>query len=121
MISRQAEKASYLVDVNLPKKFSFFNSVEFIHVADIDATLRDKDIWEFAIAHNLTILTKDTDFYEMFLTQEHHPKVVSFKFGNFKIHDLHQYFKSNWEIILNLLRNNDFIFAYENKIKAIRS
>ena len=121
MISKQAENASFLVDVNLPKKFSFFNSAEFIHVADIDATLSDKDIWEFAITHNLTILTKDTDFYEMFLTQDHHPKVVSFKFGNFKIQDLHQYFKSNWEIILNLLRNNDFILAYEYKVKAISS
>ncbi len=89
MISKQAEKASFLVDVNLPKKFSFFNSAEFIHVVDIDATLRDKDIWELAITHNLTILTKDTDFYELFLTQEHHPKVVSFKLGNFKTETYH--------------------------------
>jgi len=119
MISKQAEEALFLVDVNLPKKFSFFNSTDFIHVMDIDATLSDKDIWKLAIKYDLTILTKDTDFYEMFLTEDHHPKVVTFKFGNFKIQDLHQYFTAYWDIILSLLENNNFIIAFENKIKAI--
>ena len=30
------DEYSFLVDVNLPKKFSFFNSSDFIHVVDID-------------------------------------------------------------------------------------
>mgnify|MGYP000846742162 FL=1 len=120
MISKQVKEARFLVDVNLPKKFSFFNSPDFIHVMDIDSTLKDKDIWEFAIKHSLTILTKDTDFYEMFLTKEQHPKVVSFRFGNFTLGDLYQYFTSNWNIILRLLEESEFILAYEDKIKAIK-
>jgi hypothetical protein len=43
---KQVKQAIFLVDVNLPKKFSFFNSSDFIHVADIDPSLRDIDIAE---------------------------------------------------------------------------
>ena len=120
MISKQVKEAHFLVDVNLPKKFSFFNSSDFIHVTDIDTTLSDKEIWEFAIKHSLVILTKDTDFYEMFLTNEQHPKVVSFKFGNFTLQELYQYFTSNWKIILRLLEDSEFIMAYKDRINTIK-
>jgi predicted nuclease of predicted toxin-antitoxin system len=120
MTSKQVEEAFFLVDVNLPKKFSFFNSSDFIHVSDIDSTLTDNDIWEFAIAHQLIVLTKDSDFYEMFLAKETHPKVVTLKFGNFTLNRLHLYFSDNWQTILNLIESNDFIVAYEDKIKVIK-
>ena len=86
----------------------------------MDPTLRDVDIWEFAIEHNLIILTKDNDFYEMFLTKETCPKVITFKFGNFTFHKLHQYFTANWNTILLSIEANDFVVAYEDKIKAIK-
>ncbi len=36
MTSKQANQARFLVDINLPKKFSFLNSISFIHVVDIN-------------------------------------------------------------------------------------
>ncbi len=53
----------YLVDVNLPKKFRFFNTPNFAFVVDIQATLPDTQIWTYALENNLIILTKDADFY----------------------------------------------------------
>ncbi len=119
MISKQVEQALFLVDVNLPKKFSFFNSALYIHVVDINPSMRDIEIWDYALANDLTILTKDTDFYEMFLTRETCPKVVTFKLGNLTLQQLHHYFSENWNTIIELLVDGSLIMAYLDSIKVI--
>lgn len=53
----------FLIDVNLPKHFAFFNSQEFGFVVDINGAWSDKDIWHYAKQKQLVIVTKDTDFY----------------------------------------------------------
>lgn len=50
----------YLIDVNLPKFFSFFNKENFSFVVDIDLQLSDTKIWEYALQNNKIIVTKDT-------------------------------------------------------------
>jgi len=47
----------FLVDVNLSKYFSFFNSRDFLFAADIDLKMTDTAIWELAIIENYVILT----------------------------------------------------------------
>jgi len=39
----------FLVDVNLPKFFAFFNTDSFRHVVDINPSLGDSDVWEVAM------------------------------------------------------------------------
>ena len=69
----------FLVDVNLPKYFSFFNNPDFLHVVDIERTMSDKDVWNHAMKHDLVILTKDTDYYLRSLVENFDkPKVVFF-------------------------------------------
>ena len=82
----------FLVDVNLPSKFSFFSSDEFIHVAELDPGMKDSDIWEYAKDQNLIILTKDTDFYHRAMMDNKGAKVVFFKIGNKTLAELHNYF-----------------------------
>lgn len=53
----------YLVDVNLPKKFKFFNTEQFIHVVDIKPKMKDSEVWDYALSNDLIIVTKDSDFY----------------------------------------------------------
>jgi hypothetical protein len=36
----------FLIDVNLPKNFGFFNSDDFEFVIDINGKWPDRDIWE---------------------------------------------------------------------------
>ena len=74
----------FLVDVNLPKNFSFFNHDNFIFVADINLQMTDTEIWNYALKNNLIILTKDTDFYSKFLLSDTFPKIVYFKIGNLR-------------------------------------
>jgi len=110
---------SFLVDVNLPKYFSFFNHSNFIHVADIDPTWSDKSIWDYALKKNYVILTKDVDFYDRFISSENAPKIVYFQLGNLTLKELHSFFEDNWDyIIKNLEKGNLFIVSL-NSIKII--
>lgn len=120
MSSKPAEHLRFLVDVNLPKKFQFFHSHQFLHVVDINPFMKDKEIWDYAIANELVILTKDTDFYELHLTNDVFPKVVYFKLGNMGLNDLHQFFQEFWPSIITKLENSSFIIAYLDKITVIR-
>ena len=49
MASDHPENFKFLVDVNLPKRFGFFNSPLFTHVADINPKMTDSEIWDYAI------------------------------------------------------------------------
>ena len=39
----------FLVDVNLPYRFPFFEGDDFLFVRDIDARMSDTDIWKLAL------------------------------------------------------------------------
>lgn len=109
----------FLIDVNLPKHFSFFNSDEFIHLADIDPQMSDNEIWNFAKENNLIILTKDSDFYFKSIQEEHSVKVIYFKLGSQKLSDLHRYFSNNWNLIKDLINNNRLVLAGINEVEII--
>ncbi|NMH24409.1 DUF5615 family PIN-like protein [Flavobacterium solisilvae] len=109
----------FLVDVNLPKNFSFFNHDNFIFVADINLQMTDTEIWNYALKNNLIILTKDADFYSKFLLSDTFPKIVYFKIGNCSLKQLHAYFNSNWTIIEREIQNCRFIIAKEDHIESI--
>lgn len=42
----------------------------------------DKQVWEFAKNGGFTIVTFDSDFYDLSLTQGHPPKIIWIKSGN---------------------------------------
>lgn len=110
---------SFLVDVNLPKFFSFFNDNRFVFVVDIDLQMSDTEIWNYALNNELVILTKDTDFYNRYLVSEKAPKIIYFQLGNFSLKQLHQYFNDNWSKIQTEIGASRLIIAKENHIECI--
>lgn len=66
----------YIIDVNLPDHFSLWHTNEYIYVKDIDANRVDTTIWEYAEQHELTIVTKDQDFYNRMLVKTPPPRVI---------------------------------------------
>ena len=110
---------SFLVDVNLPKFFSFFNSNNFIFVSDINLEMTDTEIWNYALEHNFVILTKDTDFLNRVLVSGTSPKVIYFQLGNCSLKELYQYFNANWVRIQSEIENSKLIIAKENHIECI--
>ena len=109
----------FLVDVNLPKYFSFFNDNRFAFVSDIVLQMSDTKIWDYALKNELVILTKYTDFYNRFLVSENTPKIIYFQLGNCSLKQLHQYFNDNWEKIQSEIKNSKLIIAKENHIECI--
>ncbi|WP_310378595.1 DUF5615 family PIN-like protein [Flavobacterium sp.] len=111
---------SFLVDVNLPKYFSFFNDNRFAFVSDIDLQMSDTEIWDYGLKNKLVILTKDTDFYNRFLVSSTAPKIIYFQLGNFSLKQLYQYFNENWDKIQSEIENTKLIIAKENHIECIK-
>lgn len=109
----------YLVDVNLPKHFAFFNSPEFIHLTDINPKMPDTDVWNYAKQNNLIILTKDSDFYFKSISEAKSVKVVYFKLGNQKLSELHSYFSKNWNLINTKIEHDWLILALPDEIQII--
>jgi predicted nuclease of predicted toxin-antitoxin system len=109
----------YLVDVNLPKHFRFFNADNFLHVVDIDPSMSDLKIWQFALENNYIILTKDADFYHKNILSTHSPKIVYFQLGNMTLKELHIYFSQNWGKITNQLIKGNLILARRFTVEII--
>lgn len=120
MNSKPADQFTFLVDVNLPRNFRFFNQPNFIHVSDINPTMTDKMIWHYALENKYVILTKDTDFYNLYLVTDIHPKIIYFQIGNFTMQTLHLYFQNNWDTILDHLSSSSFIIAGPERINTFR-
>lgn len=113
------EGYKFLVDVNLPKFFAFFNHSNYVHVADIDPKMSDSQIWSYALDNNRVIITKDVDFYHRFLTLDTAPKVIFLQLGNMTLRELHHYFEVNWEKIICHLSDASFILARKTHIQKI--
>ena len=111
---------SFLVDVNLPKHFNFFNDHRYVFVSDINLQMTDSEIWDYAFKNELVILTKDTDFYNRFLVSKNTPKIIYFQLGNCSLKQLHQYFNDNWVKIQSEIENSRLIIAKENHVECIR-
>ena len=77
----------YLIDVNLPYRFSLWNSDDFVHQTNIDDEWTDEQIWEYAKENNLTIITKDADFSNRIIFHEPPPRVIHIRFGNMKMRE----------------------------------
>ena len=118
MISRPPEYR-FLIDVNLPKFFLFFNSEGFEHVVDINPSFTDTEIWEYALKNDLVIVSKDTDFYNRFLMHEDCPKIIYLKIGNTTLHELHVFFENNWQMIVDSLNTASMVIVYKTHIKVI--
>lgn len=76
---------SLLFDANLSPKLVHSLLAEFPgsrHVRELSLSASDKEIWEFSIVHNLTIVTKDSDFDTLSLLLAPPGKVIRITLGN---------------------------------------
>ena len=110
----------YLIDVNLPYYFGLWNNADFIHVKDLDDSMTDDSIWQYARDNKLIILTKDADFSTIVLFKGTPPKVVHFKFGNLRIKEFHTLITNIWLDIDTLIADNNLLNIYLDRIEIIK-
>jgi predicted nuclease of predicted toxin-antitoxin system len=109
----------YLIDVNLPSRFSIWASEEYEHVVHINDELRDSEIWEYAKENDLTIVTKDADFSDMIMITVPPPRVIHIKLGNMKMKEFHQLLSRIWGDVCAMSDEFKLIRVYSNTIEGI--
>ena len=109
----------YLIDVNLPYKISIWNSPDFIHQSNIDDTLTDEAIWNYAKENNLTIITKDTDFSNKIIAHTPPPKVIHIRIGNLNFKDLRSHLTNLWERIDKISQNHKLTNVFMDRMEGI--
>jgi len=109
----------FLVDANLPYRFSIWNDPEFIHLKDIDDSLPDEKVWEYARENNLTIITKDSDFSNRILFHSPPPKVIHIRFGNMKMRQFYETLQGVWSEVLVANEKYKLVNIYADRIECI--
>ena len=78
-------------------------------VRDLDlVNSTDREIWEFARKEGYTIVTFDSDFYDLTLILGIPPKVIWLRIGNTSTDNLIHYLKENQSIISEFAENPDY-------------
>ncbi|MEM1328851.1 MAG: DUF5615 family PIN-like protein [Bacteroidota bacterium] len=108
-----------MIDTNLPYYFLLWNNADYIHQKDINDEWLDSQIWDYAIEHNLTIITKDSDFSNRILLKQPPPKVIHIRFGNMKMKQFFGTINRLWDEVLLLSEDHKPINVFENRVEAI--
>ena len=111
--------SKFLIDVNLPNRFSIWASEDYEHVVNIDDELKDSEIWSYAKKNNLTIVTKDSDFSDMVILNNPPPRVIHIKIGNMKMKEFRRLISNIWEDVCIMSNDYKLINVYANMIEGI--
>jgi len=68
----------------------------------------DRSIWEYAKKEDYTIVTFDSDFFDLNIILGSPPKIIWLRIGNATTEDIIQLFTQNFELIKEFLVNPDF-------------
>ena len=68
---------------------------------------KDPSIWQYAKDNNLTVVTKDEDFRDLYFTKGFPPKVILIKRGNCPTKTIEAILRSNLDSIQKLLTDPD--------------
>ena len=109
----------FLIDVNLPRRFSIWSDSEYLHQINIDDEWTDTQIWNYATENDLTIVTKDSDFSNRVIFHKPPPKVIHIRFGNMKMQEFFETMNRLWNEVLELNSNHKLVNVFRNRIEAI--
>ncbi len=109
----------YLIDTNLPYYFNLWKDDQYIHLKDIDDSMLDKKVWEYAKQHNLTIVTKDADFSSRIILSKAPPRVIHLKIGNMTINELFEFLTVRWNNIIDMSEKYKLVNVYKDTIEGI--
>ena len=110
----------YLLDENLPNRVRFQPSLPVIHARDLGLEApSDSELWEYARANDLAIITKDADFSDRIMAADPPPRVVHLRIGNVRRKDFHEFLERVWPRLEALLESNKLLNVYLDHIETI--
>ena len=111
--------ARYMIDANLPRRFSLWASDDYVFVADLGPDWTDGEIWDYALRHTLTIVTKDADFADRVLLAEASPCVIHVRLGNMRMREFHGHLSAVWDEICRLSATCRLVQIYHDRIETV--
>ncbi len=111
--------SEYLIDANLPYRFSIWNDDRYLHQSEIGDTWTDSEKREFAKQRGLTIVTKDSDFSDRIMMSGPPPRVIHIKPGNMKLARMFEFLDKHWESVIQLSKNHKLVNVFNDQITAI--
>jgi len=109
----------YLIDVNLPSRLPIWQSEAFIHQREIDDEWTDEQIWDYAQANNLTVISKDSDFSHRILFHQPPPRIIHIKFGNMKMKPFRELIESIWQDVQKMSQTHKLVNIFKDRIEGI--
>lgn len=109
----------FLIDANLPYRFSVWRGRSYSHVFDIGDEMKDRAIWDYAKEHDLVIVSKDTDFSDLAMLHPPPPRVVQICFGNLKMREFHAAIRKSWPWVEANAGSFRLIRVFEDEIEAV--
>lgn len=109
----------FLIDVNLPFKFGLWQHIGAVHQRTINPAWSDTQVWEYARQHQLTIITKDTDFSNRILLHTPPPRVIWLRLGNVSVRDLYTVLHQMWPDIASLSATHKLVSVFSDRLEAI--
>lgn len=109
----------FLIDANLPYRFSLWHGDDFVHVYDLGDDLPDAEVWEYARKNDLVIVTKDSDFSHWIMLSAPPPRVIRFRIGNMRLRDFHAFAKHLWPRLCQLSLDHKLLIVFNDRIETI--
>ena len=99
-----------LFDENLPPRLAeslcdLYPRSEHVHSCDLGGA-NDNAVWEYAVARQLVIVSKDSDFAERSVLDSNPPKVIWIRIGNCSTAEIENLLRSAHEVIRGFIEDD---------------
>jgi predicted nuclease of predicted toxin-antitoxin system len=109
----------YYFDRNVPQRLKFTPALPIIAGEENGENPSDSEVWNFAKANDLVIVSKDADFSERIIVSSPPPKVVHLKLGNLRKKQFHEVLSRVWPKVEALLKTHKLVNVFLDRIEAI--
>lgn len=107
-----------LIDADLPYRFTLWSNEDCAHMRDLGETWTDTQIWDYARADDMVIVSKDADFSNRVVVSSP-PRVVHVRFGNMRMRDFHGLLTRLWPQVTASSMSNRLVRLYQDRIETI--
>jgi predicted nuclease of predicted toxin-antitoxin system len=86
----------FLIDANLPRWFKPWSGPGYEFADDFGQQWSDTQLWDYATAHGIVIVSKDADFAARVLRTTTGPHVIHLRVGNLTMAGYHLFVAPIW-------------------------
>ncbi len=109
----------FLIDENLPHQLGQTLRIDSLHATRVSQQPTDTELWIYAKNNEITLFTKDTDFFDRLLLSGPPPKVIWVRLGNLRKQKLIETLAQRWSDIERLIALHDLVQVHPSHIETM--